>query len=93
MQQRIAAQRERNIQKGLLSDAEKALNLHYELMTLNDVLFKETNPGPVKAALGMMGKITPVLRKPMDLPSEALQNEIREVLNQYGILSNEIVTK
>lgn len=74
-------------------DAEKALNLHYELMTLNDVLFKETNPGPVKAALGMMGKITPVLRKPMDLPSETLQNEIREVLHQYGMLSNAIVTK
>ncbi|UOQ92080.1 2,4-dihydroxyhept-2-ene-1,7-dioic acid aldolase [Halobacillus shinanisalinarum] len=66
-------------------DVETAQKLHYELMELNDVLFKDTNPAPVKAALGMMGKIEPHLRLPMDLPSEALQNEIRETLNKYGI--------
>lgn len=66
----------------------RALELHYELMPLNDVLFKETNPAPVKAALGMMGMIEPVLRKPMDLPSEELQAEIRTHLNQYGLLKD-----
>ncbi|SFE82454.1 2,4-dihydroxyhept-2-ene-1,7-dioic acid aldolase [Alteribacillus iranensis] len=66
-------------------DVKKAQGLHYELMNLNDVLFKDTNPAPVKAALGMMGKIEPVLRMPMDLPSEALQEEIRETLKQYNI--------
>ncbi|UZJ79358.1 2,4-dihydroxyhept-2-ene-1,7-dioic acid aldolase [Fictibacillus sp. KU28468] len=64
-------------------DTERALNLHYELMPLNDVLFKDTNPAPLKAALGMMGKIKPVLRLPMDLPTQKLQDEIREVLKQY----------
>lgn len=67
-------------------DIEKALNLHYELLPLNDVLFKDTNPGPVKAALGMMGKINPHLRLPMDLPSDELQNEIRETLVQYNMI-------
>lgn len=66
-------------------DIQAAQNLHYELMKLNDVLFKDTNPAPVKAALGMMGKIEPVLRMPMDVPSEALQSEIRETLVEYGI--------
>ncbi|WP_079525931.1 2,4-dihydroxyhept-2-ene-1,7-dioic acid aldolase [Halobacillus hunanensis] len=66
-------------------DVETAQKLHYELMELNDVLFKDTNPAPVKAALGMMGKIEPHLRLPMDLPSEELQNEIRETLNKYGV--------
>ncbi|KHE67448.1 2,4-dihydroxyhept-2-ene-1,7-dioic acid aldolase [Halobacillus sp. BBL2006] len=66
-------------------DVATAQKLHYELMELNDVLFKDTNPAPVKAALGMMGKIEPHLRLPMDLPSEELQNEIRETLNKYGI--------
>ncbi|KGX84541.1 2,4-dihydroxyhept-2-ene-1,7-dioic acid aldolase [Pontibacillus litoralis] len=66
-------------------DVETAQNLHYELMELNDVLFKDTNPAPVKAALGMMGKIEPVLRLPMDLPSETLQKEIRQTLDKYGI--------
>ncbi|MGV3489315.1 MAG: 2,4-dihydroxyhept-2-ene-1,7-dioic acid aldolase [Tuberibacillus sp.] len=64
-------------------DVERAQDLHYELMPLNDVLFKDTNPAPVKAALGMMGKIKPVLRLPMDVPSPALQEEIRSVLKNY----------
>lgn len=65
---------------------ERAQELHYELMNLNDVLFKDTNPAPVKAALGMMGKIEPVLRLPMGLPSKELQDEIRETLVEYGKL-------
>ncbi|MFB4159003.1 2,4-dihydroxyhept-2-ene-1,7-dioic acid aldolase [Geomicrobium sp. JSM 1781026] len=66
-------------------DIETARRLHFELMPLNDVLFKDTNPAPVKAALGMMGKIHPALRLPMDLPSEVLQTEIRETLVDYQI--------
>lgn len=67
-------------------DIERALDLHYELLPLNDVLFKDTNPGPVKAALGMMGKIYPHLRLPMDLPSATLQEEIRQTLEMYDFL-------
>lgn len=66
-------------------DIKKTQDLHYELMNLNDVLFKDTNPAPSKAALGMMGKINPSLRMPMDLPSKELQDEIRETLKQYNI--------
>ncbi|GGF14041.1 4-hydroxy-tetrahydrodipicolinate synthase [Halobacillus andaensis] len=66
-------------------DIERAQKLHYELMELNDVLFKDTNPAPVKAALGMMGKIEPHLRLPMDVPSRELQEEIRATLNKYDI--------
>ncbi|MBA4603682.1 2,4-dihydroxyhept-2-ene-1,7-dioic acid aldolase [Thermoactinomyces mirandus] len=67
-------------------EVEKALTLHYKLMPLNDVLFKDTNPAPLKTALGMMGKINPVLRLPMGPPSEALQEEIRQTLYSYGLL-------
>jgi 4-hydroxy-tetrahydrodipicolinate synthase len=74
-------------------DVERATNLHYELMPLNDVLFKDTNPAPLKAALGMMGKIKPVLRLPMDLPTQALQEEIREVLKQYIELPEQVASK
>ncbi|MFG6149290.1 2,4-dihydroxyhept-2-ene-1,7-dioic acid aldolase [Halobacillus sp. B23F22_1] len=66
-------------------DVERAQKLHYELMELNDVLFKDTNPAPVKAALGMMGKIEPHLRLPMDVPSNELQEEIRATLHKYNI--------
>lgn len=71
-------------------DVEGALNLHYELMELNDVLFKDTNPAPLKAALGMMGKIKPVLRLPMDLPSKQLQDEVKEVLKKYVSLPDTV---
>ncbi|SDI72217.1 2,4-dihydroxyhept-2-ene-1,7-dioic acid aldolase [Natribacillus halophilus] len=66
-------------------DVKHAQDLHFELMKLNDVLFKDTNPAPVKAALGMMGKIEPVLRLPMGLPSKSLQEEISETLKEYDI--------
>jgi 4-hydroxy-tetrahydrodipicolinate synthase len=68
-------------------DVKRAQELHFELMELNDVLFIETNPGPVKAALGMMGKITPKLRLPLDLPSEENQEKIRKTLVKYGLLT------
>ncbi|MFB7303671.1 2,4-dihydroxyhept-2-ene-1,7-dioic acid aldolase [Heyndrickxia sporothermodurans] len=74
-------------------DAKKALDLHFELMELNDVLFKDTNPAPLKAALGMMGKIKPVLRLPMDLPTAELQSEIRDVLQHHVALTDEIAAK
>ncbi|HET7578355.1 MAG TPA: 2,4-dihydroxyhept-2-ene-1,7-dioic acid aldolase [Bacillales bacterium] len=69
-------------------DVKGAQDLHYELMPLNDVLFKDTNPSPLKAALGMLGRIHPKLRLPMDLPSEDLQKEIRSVLQTYAKVSN-----
>ncbi|MBY8909157.1 2,4-dihydroxyhept-2-ene-1,7-dioic acid aldolase [Salinicoccus roseus] len=70
-------------------DIKRAQDLHFELMNLNDVLFKDTNPAPVKAALGMMGMIEPVLRMPMGLPSEELQEEIKETLVEYGKLAKQ----
>jgi len=67
-------------------DVARAQDLHFELMPLNDVLFKDTNPSPVKVALGMMGKITPKLRLPLGLPSAAIQQEVRESLIELAIL-------
>lgn len=65
-------------------DIERARDLHFELIDLNDVLFSDTNPAPVKAALGMMGMIEPVLRMPMDVPNAEIQDKIRGVLKDYG---------
>jgi 4-hydroxy-tetrahydrodipicolinate synthase len=73
-------------------EVDKAIDLHYKLMPLNDVLFKDTNPGPLKAAMGMMGKINPALRLPMGPPSEALQVEIHQTLVDYGLLEQKVGT-
>ncbi len=74
-------------------DVRRAQDLHYELMPLNDVLFKDTNPAPLKAALGMMGRIEPVLRLPMDVPTKEIQDEIRSVLRDYVDLPDEVTAK
>jgi len=67
-------------------DVRGALELHYELLPLNEVLFVETNPGPVKYALGLLGRIHPEVRLPLVLPSEANRRRIRQTLVQYGLL-------
>ena len=69
-------------------EVDKALDLHYKLMPLNNVLFKETNPGPLKAAMGMIGKIHPAMRPPMEMPSGKLHDEIKETLKTYGYLES-----
>lgn len=69
-------------------DIKGAQDLHYDLMPLNDVLFKDTNPAPLKAALGMLGRIHPKLRLPMDLPTAELQEDIRSVLKNYAEIKN-----
>ncbi|KAA0966212.1 2,4-dihydroxyhept-2-ene-1,7-dioic acid aldolase [Sporosarcina sp. ANT_H38] len=74
-------------------DVARAQDLHFELMPLNDVLFKDTNPSPVKVALGMMGKITPKLRLPLGLPSAEIQQEVRESLIELEILPKEVAAK
>ena len=74
-------------------DVARAQDLHFELMPLNDVLFKDTNPSPVKVALGMMGKITPKLRLPLGLPSAVIQQEVRESLIELAILPKEVTAK
>jgi 4-hydroxy-tetrahydrodipicolinate synthase len=65
---------------------EEALDLHFRMLELNEALFIETNPGPLKFLLGEMGLIDPILRLPLVLPSEPNRERIRTVARDYGIL-------
>ena len=53
---------------------------------LMEVNFCETNPGPVKAAMALMGLLEPVWRLPMVPPAEANQAKIEFVLKVAGLL-------
>jgi 4-hydroxy-tetrahydrodipicolinate synthase len=64
----------------------EAIDLHYRLLPLNEVLFLETNPGPLKWAMGRMGLITPAWRLPLCEPSLENQARIEKVLDDYGLL-------
>ena len=67
-------------------DMDGASALHYELMALNDVLFVETNPVPVKTALALMGKISDELRAPLAHMTEDHVEQLKTVLKQYALI-------
>jgi 4-hydroxy-tetrahydrodipicolinate synthase len=68
---------------------ERAKALHYWLLPLNEALFWDTNPIPVKAALGMMGKITPTLRLPLVPLAKDKNARLRTLLRKYNLVSGE----
>jgi 4-hydroxy-tetrahydrodipicolinate synthase len=66
---------------------QEAQDLHYAMMTLNDAIFMEINPVPVKTALGMMGKISPEVRLPLSPLSEGNREKLRQILIDYKLIS------
>lgn len=66
---------------------DEARDLHYTLLPMNEALFIETNPVPVKTALGLMGKINPEVRLPLAPLSEAHVDRLRDVMRRYGLLA------
>ncbi len=68
-------------------DIETARSLHYELMKLNDIMFIETNPIPVKAALAVMGKVDNEFRAPLCPPSDESLEKLKSVLREYSLIS------
>ncbi|HLF20248.1 MAG TPA: 4-hydroxy-tetrahydrodipicolinate synthase [Bacteroidota bacterium] len=67
---------------------KEAQDLHYHLMPLNDAIFIEINPVPVKTALGLMNKISPEVRLPLAPLSKENEAKLRAILAQYGLVKN-----
>jgi 4-hydroxy-tetrahydrodipicolinate synthase len=62
-------------------DTEKALDIHYGLHPLVDLMFVETNPAPIKDVLSRAGQITSgAVRPPLVTPSEAGRKRIDALL-------------
>ena len=70
----------------LKGDFDEALALQDRLAPLNDVLFKDPNPGPVKYALSLMGLCTDELRLPLAPPPPAVKEKVREVLKGLSLI-------
>lgn len=66
---------------------DEARELHYWLLPLNDAIFLEINPVPVKTVLGWMGKISPEVRLPLAPMSAANQEILRGIARSYGLIS------
>jgi 4-hydroxy-tetrahydrodipicolinate synthase len=65
---------------------EEARRLHFKLSPLFAALFYETNPIPVKEALGMMGKIDPELRLPLCPMAQDNREKLVRVLKDMGLI-------
>src|ERR1700691_3235379 len=64
----------------LRGDFETARAIQARYLALMNVNFVESNPIPVKAAMGLMGLLDPVYRLPMCAPSSSNLNKIEKVL-------------
>ena len=65
---------------------DEARALHYRWLPLMDVNFVESSPGPVKAAMALMGLVEENLRLPLVPVTEKTRSRVREVLGDLGLL-------
>jgi 4-hydroxy-tetrahydrodipicolinate synthase len=65
---------------------DEARQLHFKLSPLFAALFYETNPIPVKEALGMMGKIDPELRLPLCAMGTDNRNQLTRVMKEMRLI-------
>lgn len=66
---------------------ERSIAIHNRLLPLLTGNFIESNPGPVKAALKMMGILTSdTMRPPLAPLTEASRERMREILRECGLL-------
>jgi 4-hydroxy-tetrahydrodipicolinate synthase len=65
---------------------DQAQAIHFKLYPLFTALFYETNPIPVKEALGIMGKIQPELRLPLSPMSSDNREKLQRVMKDYGLI-------
>ncbi len=70
----------------LAGDIVKARSIHFEIYELCQAMFFETNPIPVKTALGLMGMINPELRLPLCSMAQQNEEKLKAVLTKYGLI-------
>lgn len=70
----------------LEGDYHGARELHRRLHTLMEVNFVESNPGPVKAAMALMGLLDPIYRLPAVAPRPESLRKIEKALADLGLI-------
>lgn len=74
------------VRTAISGDLMKAREMHFRLLPLFRVMFRESNPIPIKAAMKMMGKPSGILRPPLIEMSPTYEPELRSVLENLGII-------
>lgn len=68
-------------------DVKHAMKVNERLMPVNDALFCETSPGPVKYAVSLLGRASDALRLPMAPIAEASRQKVRAAMVKAGLLN------
>jgi len=76
----------RMVHAALAGRWDEARELQYRWLPLMDVNFVESSPGPVKAAMALMGLLEENLRLPLVPVTEKTRGRVREVLTELGLL-------
>jgi 4-hydroxy-tetrahydrodipicolinate synthase len=63
---------------------EEARKIHYELIEMFQLMFREGNPGGVKALMNIQGTVGNILRSPLYKISDELYEEIRTAYNKLS---------
>ncbi|WP_319227615.1 4-hydroxy-tetrahydrodipicolinate synthase [Draconibacterium orientale] len=66
------------IHLALANDFEGARKIHFELIEMFQLLFREGNPGGIKALMNIQGTIENILRLPLYKINDELYNEIKQ---------------
>lgn len=78
------------IQSFEIGEMKVALTIHLQLFPLFKALFIDTNPAPVKAALNLQGWNVGSVRSPLAPMSPELQEKLRAVLANSGLLKTAV---
>jgi len=89
----IPAEMTRIVQLALQNDFAAAGEIHRRYSKLLEVNFIETNPGPVKAAMALMGLLEPVFRLPLVAPKLENVAKIRSALEAVGLIQQVYATR
>jgi 4-hydroxy-tetrahydrodipicolinate synthase len=65
-------------------DTAKAREIHSELLEINNMLFVETNPIPVKTALALMGMVREEFKLPLCPLTDGNRKKLEDTLKKYG---------
>jgi 4-hydroxy-tetrahydrodipicolinate synthase len=66
-------------------EIHRAANIQNELAPLHEALFCETNPGPVKGALHLIGLVHPEIHLPLTWPTPSTLSRLKEALGSLGV--------
>ncbi len=67
-------------------DLKKAQEIHYKLLPLVKSMFVETNPIPVKKAMGLLGLCSDKTRLPLSEMENGNLKKLKQALKDYGLL-------